>query len=428
MTWRIRVTTAATCLVVCVTAAPPQVAGAQSGHPTPSATGLWKDYPLHQRPKGVSDDLSRAVPAAAAASPTAQPAPAPERLQEGGSPWVLLLVLAALVAASTPLVLPRLRRRRRRDVGDSGSTNRSTQRPTAAPPSSGGQGAPGGVRDALARSHGAAAARSDAMPSPPPDPQRGWSAEIEWCEHGGEWRFRAVARPQEGAGAAIVAESAPLEWPPASDASVQELSGAAELLEAAMVTAGWKALASGGAWYAKRFAWEPDTAARAPTAPPQAPAPSRPARPASERAEPVTHPRTEEPMHRTARRDRPPPRPGRFIRASAWPEGSEAGWRCEIQLETAYGKSRLKAVVYSPRATVGHSIGNSGRFESAAEPDEKAPSDVAMADALASGLVRAGWEPAGIGGKWYAHRFVWRHDDRPPPQVEPDRTQAGRAR
>ena len=94
----------------------------------------------------------------------------------------------------------------------------------------------------------------------PPDPTQAWTAEIEWREIRGEAHFYVVA---QGAGTVEVAQSPALAWPPEGDAEVQAVATAADELAATVVTAGWKELPAGTAWYAKRFAWEPVAAAPA---------------------------------------------------------------------------------------------------------------------------------------------------------------------
>jgi putative inorganic carbon (HCO3(-)) transporter len=108
----------------------------------------------------------------------------------------------------------------------------------------------------------AAGARGNRAPAAPPDGRRAWTAEIEWRHTPAGARFCVIARSPQGADAARIAESPRLEWPPATTTAVEALGRAVRQLEAALLTAGWKALPSRGAWYAKRFAWEPVTAPR----------------------------------------------------------------------------------------------------------------------------------------------------------------------
>jgi hypothetical protein len=91
----------------------------------------------------------------------------------------------------------------------------------------------------------------------PSDRHRAWTAEIEWRHTKTESRFCVIARATQGVGETAVAQSSPLEWPPTCARSVQAMTDAVATLEASLEAAGWKPLAPGRAWYAKRFAWEP---------------------------------------------------------------------------------------------------------------------------------------------------------------------------
>jgi hypothetical protein len=200
-------------LLLIALALPLATASAQERTPTPSAEELWKSYPLQTSP----------TPQA----PTAQPArstPAPPARAQGGAPLVPLLLLGVGLGLAAAAV-PELRRRRRPAA-------------TATPPP---EPEPARPRAAIA----------------PPNPHRAWTAVIEWHET----RFRVTTRPP-GEHGRVLAESGPLAWPPADPAAVQALSEAAERLEAALLSAGWRALPPGREWYAKRFAWEPVGALR----------------------------------------------------------------------------------------------------------------------------------------------------------------------
>jgi len=200
----------------------PNAVAAQGRDPTPSASELRDEYPLHSSPQPGGDDAEPARPA------TAEPPTRPRAAQSSGadSRLVVSAVLAILAfAAGFTLAVRPLRRR-----GDSRHTADPPPQTTAAPPA----------------------------------PRRAWTAEIDWRPAGGEACFRVVARPVQGPGTAVVAESARLEWPPTSAVAVAAMTAAAEDLEARLVTVGWRPLPPGDAWYAKRFAWEP--AARVPPA------------------------------------------------------------------------------------------------------------------------------------------------------------------
>jgi hypothetical protein len=203
-------------LLLIALALPLATASAQERSPTPSAKELWKSYPLQTSP----------TPQAPAAQP-ARSTPAPPARAQSGAPLVPLLLLGVglgLAAAA----LPELRRRRR---------------PAASPRS---EPEPARPRATIA----------------PPDPHRAWTAVIEWHET----CFRVATRPP-GEHGRVLAESGPLAWPPADPAAVQALREAAQQLEAALISAGWRALPPGREWYAKRFAWEPVGARRPPARP-----------------------------------------------------------------------------------------------------------------------------------------------------------------
>ena len=80
---------------------------------------------------------------------------------------------------------------------------------------------------------------------------------IGWRHSDAGSRFCVSARAAEGGPETVVAESDPLQWPPAGPMAVRALSAAVAKLEASLVAAGWKALPPEREWYAKRFAWEP---------------------------------------------------------------------------------------------------------------------------------------------------------------------------
>ncbi len=125
------------------------------------------------------------------------------------------------------------------------------------------------VRRARSRARAATPTPSDGRDPPrhglrPPATGQRWTAQIEWRADDGGARFRIVAEDGDAA-RAVLDESPAGEWPPTTPAAVEAMRAAADELEARMVSAGWRALPPGDAWYAKRFAWEPgaDTAWRA---------------------------------------------------------------------------------------------------------------------------------------------------------------------
>jgi hypothetical protein len=206
------VTARVAALLTIALALPLAMASAQERTPTPSAKELWKSYPLQTSP-------TPQVPTAQPARST--PAP-PTRAQGGGAPLVPLLLLGVVLGLAAAAV-PELRRRRG---------------PAAMPPP---EPEPALPPTAVA----------------PPNPHRAWTAVIEWHET----CFRVTTRPP-GEYGRVLAESGPLAWPPADPAAVEALREAAERLEAALLSAGWRALPPGREWYAKRFAWEPAGARR----------------------------------------------------------------------------------------------------------------------------------------------------------------------
>jgi hypothetical protein len=246
----------------------------------------------------------------------------------------------------------------------------------------------------------------------PPDPRGRWTAEIAWHQRGREGRFSVVARPA-GAGAAedaVVAESGPLEWPPQGPASVQALADAASELEAALAGAGWRRLAPGRAWYAKRFAWDP-VGARADEAPPSAAA--HEAAPPAHEAAPAPAPGA----GAAARSPAPATAPaGPFARAPAWPDGARERWRCEVAWDAGWVESRFEARGYAPRRRSGRPIAASAalRWLLMGSPDPESAAHGEALRALEAELERSGWEPAGRGADWYSTRFSWPLGDPPP--------------
>jgi hypothetical protein len=225
--------------------------------------------------------------------------------------------------------------------------------------------------------------RTPAAPkAAPPDRGRAWTAEIEWRELEDGARFVVVAVPASSGRAATIAETPTLAWPPADRGSVRALGSAAADLEGALVRAGWAPAGRGRAWYAKRFAWEPD----AHTAEP-APAPSA--------------------APETAALFAPRPR---------WPDATAGRWRCEIGWQAGWARSRFRAVAYAPGVRRGCEVRASGPLPGLlmAQPSSASADHRRELDGLTVTLTDAGWEPAGTGGGWYARRFYWPGDAAPP--------------
>ena len=231
----------------------------------------------------------------------------------------------------------------------------------------------------------------------PAELEAAWTAEIEWRGGPEGARFCAVARRADGAGAHVVAESAPVAWPPAGPAGVEALTNAHRALGAALARTGWKPLSPGSAWYATRFAWEP-------VAPAPRPARARAAPPARE---PRSAPRRAPPE--------PPAEAGPFAPAPAWPDDSKELWRCEIRWDAGWIDSRFQAVTYRPRGRRGRSIGASGptKWRLMGQPEPDRPEHREAVHDLASALETAGWERVGQGADWYSERFWWRGEGAP---------------
>jgi hypothetical protein len=180
-----------------------------------------------------------------------------------------------------------------------------------------------------------------------------WTAEIEWRSEGGATRFDVLVIGATGE-RRVLAESAPVPWPPTGADSLAALTSAVAELEHRLLDAGWTSLPASGAWYAKRFAWEPAVAA--------------------------------EPL-----------------------------WRCEIRWVAGRLTTGFEAVASGPRgdAAVPIAASTARRWRLGGAPDPDAAGHHARVRELAASLEAAGWERAGQGEEWYCQRFVWR-GDRPP--------------
>ena len=305
------------CLLAWLAVLPAQVGAAQDRSPSPSPEGLWKAYPLDPTAERA---LKQASSPAASGRTNRRPAVAARTASDGGIPE-FVLVLLALVTAGGMLTFVRSQGRRRREAepaaapvplpsrsaaaghaapalwhGPSGHFSRAvsetTARATTTATVAATQGPEGrGPRDALPRRDGPVRpAAGEPPPAPvaapapagfPPDPRLTWAAEIEWREIDGESRFCVIAR---GAGTVEIAQSPALDWPPEGPAAVKAVTDAADDLAASLVAAGWKPLAPGSAWYAKRFAWEPPVAepakgGKGPKAVPNMPSGAKPVAP-----------------------------------------------------------------------------------------------------------------------------------------------------
>lgn len=183
----------------------------------PSARELWQQYPLGRTGHGGARETVTPAPAAPLPSPPARASDP----SGAAAIWVGLMVVL-LIAVLGPWTLVRERRRR------PAATGPPTERAEPARPV--------GV---------------------PPAPEQAWTAEVEWRDSGRQGAFCVVATPAGGGATATLAESPPLEWPPAGPSAVHAMTAAVDALEAPLLAAGWSALPPGDAWFAKRFAWEP---------------------------------------------------------------------------------------------------------------------------------------------------------------------------
>ncbi|MEP6688787.1 MAG: hypothetical protein ABJC36_10595 [Gemmatimonadales bacterium] len=163
---------------------------------------------------------------------------------------------------------------------------------------------------------------------------------------------------------------------------MQALGGAAEILRAALVSAGWKALPNAGEWYARRFAWEPAG------------------------AEPDDAPAAHQPGS------------SRFPRPD-WSQATDALWHCEIEWDPESATARFRAAVCPPGVRCGSPAGaTASESRRSGRPDPEDLERRAQLRSLAATLEAGGWERAGHGSPWFAERFVWRRDGAPPDRLD----------
>jgi len=370
-------------MLMLVVAAP---AHAQDGTPTPSAQELWRDYPLRQgepaRQRSVTASPTRAASRSIA---VAEPADSDPVL-------VASLAAALLVAASVGAVVL-VRRRRSRSAAFAVPLAAAPQLALAGPPA-------GSHRLLFSRAAHDRSQRAEHNEPPerragvrPPDPDRLWTAEIQWARSEDTARFCVVARDEQGDTESVIARSEAFGWPPEGTEAVQALVGAADALSEALTLAGWKPLPRGAAWYAKRFAWEP--APVSDWAPPQ-PGPSvTPVEPAGART-------------------------NRFRPTGEWPPGTEALWRCAITWRPGYARSHFEVVMHDPAGTADDrviAVSPPFKWLFMGDPDPNGAAFRAAALDLAAALESAGWERVGVGAPWYAARFVWPGDEQPPDEI-----------
>ena len=405
---------------------------AQEKTPTPTAQELWDAYPLEASPTPA---VTPAESPAAAERQVTAPAASTE---EGGSSRLPLIAGVVLALGALALLFTFRPGRGGRPKPARPGPLPPVSTATPAPKPANGT-SPADMKPAVRQRPAAPKPRSQkpaARPrraetlllssaerpaaALPPDPRRGWRAEIEWTGAGNESRFAVVARTGKQADRSVVAQSAPLEWPPTSAAAVQALTHAVAELERELLAAGWVALEPGAGWYAKRFGWKPVIVVE-----PAPPAVER----AAVRAAAPPAPAVEEPaVHAVAAPaaagvvgEREAARAGRFVRRPDWPSGSEQLWRCELRWEAGVVNSRFEAVAYEPGSSQhARPIGNSVTFKwlMMADPNPSADEYRTELRRLVTALQGAGWDYVGRGSKWYAARFVWRRAGAPPERLD----------
>jgi hypothetical protein len=153
------------------------------------------------------------------------------------------------------------------------------------------------------------------------------------------------------------------------------------------------------------FEWvEPASRAPEPAAPPPAESPPPP----PPEAEPVAddYAAEREPFELPWRR---------FARDTPWPEAAEL-WTCEIGWKPGYLKSTFRALVAAPGEHKRKAVADSPplRWTLMMDPDPDLPEVAEAVRVLAATIERAGWEQTDPGEPWFAKRFVWRGEGRPP--------------
>jgi hypothetical protein len=283
-----------------------------------------------------------------------------------------------------------------------------------------------------------------------------------------------VVRRLDGTEDLELARSEALVWPPATPPDVEALVEAVDKLAVATRTAGWEDFPIGPTWYAKRFRWLPrvvlepgpgfDEESRAMRGEPDRAGGGRGRRAPAEPLEGTLHERearvdprprrtSGEPLRGTVddsgkgtalvRRPAPawgtwphpswsrvvrdawfrpyirggPLRPSGSRRVrEAWPVETVQLWRCEIRWNPGYVRSRFEVVVYEPGKSEGDAVAESIEFKwlLKTNPDFYVAEHRAEVRSLAMKLEAGGWERIGRAPEWYAARFVWRREDRPP--------------
>jgi hypothetical protein len=439
----VRLACATAVALVAGASAPSQAIAQEQRESAPTAEHLWRSYPLEER-AGAAER----TPVAASnqsPSPTRMPSDAGGGEDDGDEAGSDLALGAALLVLVAPLLLllalagvATLLARRGRPPVDA---------PAASPRALAVAAVARAPRDAslqfaepaLRMSDGKRFSRRRTEPRPP-DVDAHWSAELRWVQAESTAWFQAVASPMQGGTEVELAQSPSMPWPLDGKAA-KELSAAVGRLEESLLAAGWRPLARGDAWYARRFGWDPaarhsetvpltddeereiaalfsgapargassapsatPTRSAAPTRSPTAtrsPAPA-PSPRLTPRADPVSHPAAQP--------------AARVVRAQAWPDDTHALWRCEIRWQGGWKSSYFEAMARPPRKRPGRRIATSPglKWMLKGDPDPIAQDCRAALTQLCRGLVAAGWESAGCGHHWYAVRFVWRQPGAPP--------------
>jgi hypothetical protein len=205
---------------------------------------IWDAYPL---PAADDDATGRVASQAPASEMVAAPSDGVERLAVAS---VLALIAGGL---TTWLVSLRWPHSRLATVRVPAARPRAAPVRTPTPEPWVHDVAPPAVEPAVEPS----AVAPRASPAPP-DPDRAWAAEVGWHLVAGAAQFRVAARPVDGGAEPVMLAASPaLQWPPEGAHSVGALADAVRTLESALVSAGWTPRPRGGAWFAKRFAWQP---------------------------------------------------------------------------------------------------------------------------------------------------------------------------
>jgi len=380
-----RTLTGAAALLLCAAATAAPGAPAQTPDGEPTAEHLWEAYPL-------DDGTPPPVPTRAATQASAPDRRAAPEDPGNGSRWPLAAMLATggLVAGGLAL-------RRRR----AGARPQPSSPPDPAPAAAGRRmprppSLPLFPREAR-MTPTSRFRRATAIPRPP-EPLRPWIADVRWEQEAGSGRFRAVAVSADGEEAELLC-SEPIPWPPSTDGA-RALAEAVEAIEATLIDAGWQSRPKGEAWYARRYAW----------------APKRPAVAVASR--PAVAPRSRGPAPMRAVADPWTDAALQLADGTAVADADER-WRCRIRWRAGWRSSHFEATAMPPGKKRGPCIAASTEFSWTfkADPDPADPEVRAAVAALRSELRAAGWEPAGIGRQWYAHRFAWTSDDDPPDAV-----------